>query len=128
MAEGIKVQNSDLLDRLATASDAPRDSEGNIRRQQLNSFAGRWVRAAWGDNCGSLPDEDNADLSKLGGVRESFHRMVKAALLSPPTLGEVKGRDGITRTERRSVAAWLERYAFAEESRPNQWYGLRSFM
>jgi hypothetical protein len=122
MTVAVACPTSELIERLSAANDAPRDSEGHVRRQQLPQFFARWARPAWGDLLQSLPDEDGAELADLGSARDTFRRLVRDAMLTHVSLGEVVGPGGTTRTERRSLADWLHRF-----SKPGPWHSLRSF-
>jgi len=112
MADGVSGAPSALIDRLATATDAPRYQDGNIKRQQLPSFFRQWSRTAWADILLELPAEDDATLTEDAPARETFRRLVREALLSEVTLGDTIGASGnVTHSERRSLAEWCQRFA-----------------
>lgn len=128
MVEACGVADSNLIDKLATATDAPRLAAngkrdgGDVKRASLPAFFKTWSRIAWGDLLGELKDEDAADLKADSATAETFRRLVKDALLSEKMLGDTIGkRDDITRTERRSVADWCVKFA-----KPGPWRSIRS--
>jgi hypothetical protein len=123
MGEACAVPDSDLITRLAGAADAPRFSGvgGGVKWGSLPSFFKTWARVAWGDLLRALPEEDDADPAETGPAREEFRRMVRDALLSEVTLGDVIGRVAVVQTERRSLIGWCIKFA-----KPGNWQSIRS--
>ena len=123
MGEATAVPDSDLIARLAGAADAPRfpGVGGGVKWNSLPGFFKNWAKVAWGDLLRALPEEDDADPAATGPAREEFRRMVRDALLSESTLGDVIGKTGVTQTERRSLIGWCVKFA-----KPGNWKSIRS--
>ncbi|MBA4065465.1 MAG: hypothetical protein C0501_17475 [Isosphaera sp.] len=111
MGEACAVADSVLIARLERAADAPQYQNGAVKRGSLPAFFKTWSRVAWGDLLNSLPDEDGADLGAGSAAAEAFRRMVRDAMLSEVVLGDVIGKDDVTRTERRSLIDWCLKFA-----------------
>ena len=111
MAVACAVPTSALIERLAEATDAPKFQGGGVKRSSLPGFFKTWSRVAWGDLLASLPEEDAATLGDDAPVKEQFRQLVREALLSEVTLGDTIGANGVTHTERRSLAEWCQRFA-----------------
>jgi putative DNA primase/helicase len=129
MGEGCALCDSELIAKLATASDVPRYAAkpgevGPIKYGSLPAFFGTWAKVAWGDLLRSLPDEDAAELGEDGPAREDFRRMVSDAMLSQIVLGDVirPGKTEVTQTERRSIIDWCHKFA-----KPKLWKSIRSY-
>jgi hypothetical protein len=120
MGEACAVPDSDLIARLAGAADAPRQN-GAVKWNSLPGFFKNWAKVAWGDLLRSLPEEDDADPAATAPAREEFRRMVRDALLSEVTLGDVIGKSAVTQTERRSLIGWCVKFA-----KPGNWQSIRS--
>jgi hypothetical protein len=121
MGEACSVPDSQLIDRLAGASNAPQFKGGGINRNALPTFFRTWARVAWGDILGQLPDEDQATLGDDSAAREEFRRLVGDVLLSEVVLGEVIGKSGATQTERCSLIEWCRKFG-----KPGPWRAIRS--
>ena len=112
-AEATSTPTSALIDRLATATDAPRYESGEVKRSALPRFFTSWAKTAWGDLLAELPTEDHAMLGGDGPARDEFRRLVTAAMLTEFALGSVvRGSDQEVReVERRCVVDWCVRFA-----------------
>ncbi len=121
MGEACAVPDSGLIARLAAAPDAPRYKGGGLNHNALPGHFRTWAKVAWGDLLKALPDEDGAALGAGSAAGETFRRMVRDAMLSEVVLGDVIGKDDVTRTERRSLIDWCVRFA-----KPGPWRGIRS--
>jgi len=115
------VPNSRLIEKLASAIDAPKFAGGGVKRDSLPGFFRKWASVAWGDLLATLPDEDTAELGIDGPAGEEFARLVREAMLSEVVLGDLHSNDGALRTERRSLIDWCHRFA-----KPGPWRGIRS--
>jgi hypothetical protein len=109
-----------LVDKLAEAEDAPRDSDGKVRRHSLPRFFHVWARSAWVDLLDSLPEEDVAEI--IDPAEEEFRGRVARAL---HTLFSFSPwiRRGEPQVERRSIIAWCDLLA-----KPGNWAQLGSLL
>lgn len=122
MVVAVSVPTSALLERLEMARDVPKDAEGRVKRQALPPFFAKWSKTAWGDLLAGLPDEDGAELGAVAPVRETFRRLVREALLTQITMGDVIGSHGANQIERRSLIEWCLKFA-----KPGPWRSIRSY-
>jgi hypothetical protein len=120
-AAACSTPTSRLIDRLAGAADAPAYKGGGVNRNALPGFFRKWAPVAWGDLLAELPDEETAELGADAQPAEEFRRLVREALLSEITLGDVIGRQGVVQTERRSLIGWCMKFA-----RSGPWRSIRS--
>jgi hypothetical protein len=108
------IPDTQILQRLAGAVDAPADKNG-VQTDKLPGFFRKWAPVAWGDLLGELPDEVTAKLGDDAPAREAFVRLVREALCTQLTLGTViRGQSGdneVTQTERRSLIGWCAKLA-----------------
>ena len=112
MGVACALPDSDLIERLATTTDAPRTSESHVKRHALPGFFKNWAKVAWGDLLKSLPDEDNAPRGAEGLVKEEFRRLVREAMLTEVVLGDiVRQPNAATQIERRSLISWCQLFA-----------------
>jgi len=117
---GDVVPDSVVIDRLAEATDAPRDDEGRAKRGRLPTLYATWARVAFGDVLTELPTEEAVSAPRQG----RFPRLVARLLTSMVTLGNSVS-DAEIKTERRSVIAWCA--AFTQRaSKWQTWQRLRS--
>jgi hypothetical protein len=123
MGVACEVPNSKLIEKLAGASDAPRFKGGNVDRDKLPGWFKKWCKVAWGDLLESLPDEDAATLGSGSIAADEFRRLVREAMLAEIVIGDIIGRDDVTRTERRSLIDWCVKWA-----KPGPWKSIRSKM
>jgi hypothetical protein len=108
--------DSGVLAALASASNAPRVPEkfgGGVNEDALPALFRKWSCVAWGDLLRELPDEVNARLGADAPARETFVRLVREALMTQVTFGDVIGRQGVTQVERRSLIGWADKFAKA---------------
>ena len=131
MGEACALGDSELIARLARASDAPRyagknGQQGDVKTAGLPTFLRTWVKIAWGDLLRGLPIEDAADLGAAAPARDEFHRLVRDAMLSQLALGEIVGKTdrdrGPTQVERCSLIDWCAKFA-----RGGPWKSIRSY-
>jgi len=115
------VPDSVVLMRLASAADAPRDKHGAPDPDRLPGLFRKWAPVAWGDLRGSLPDEVRAVISSEAPAAEAFLRLVREAMCTQLTLGDVIKDTGVTQTERRSLIGWCVKFA-----KPGPWRDVRS--
>jgi hypothetical protein len=104
------VPDSKIIARLAAASDAPKDKHG-VNVDALPAFFKKWAPVAWGDLRGELTDETQALLADDAPARETFVRLVREAMFTQITFGDVIGRQGVVQTERRSLIGWCQKFA-----------------
>lgn len=112
MSEACTLADSKLIAQLADAADAPCYRGGGVNRNALPGFFKNWARTAWADLLSELPDEDEADIRTTGptaGVE--LRRLVREAMLSSITFGDVIGHIGVSQVERRPLAGWCEKFA-----------------
>ena len=121
MTVACSVADSVLIDQLMKAADVPTFQGGVIKRNALPGFFKTWARVAWGDLLSTLPDEDGVALESDGPAREVFRRLMREALLSEVVLGDTIGTEGTTKTERRSLIDWCQRFA-----KQGPWKSIRS--
>jgi hypothetical protein len=121
MGVACAVPDSELIDRLAGAKNAPRFAGGGVKENALPGFFKTWAKVAWGDLIRGLPDEDAADLGSAAPAREEFRRLVREALLTEFTLQDVIGRLDVRQVERRSLIHWCAKFA-----KPGPWRSIRS--
>jgi hypothetical protein len=119
-AEACSGPGKALVDKLAEAEDAPRDSDGKVRRHSLPRFFHVWARSAWVDLLDSLPEEDVAEITDP--AEEEFRGRVARAL---HTLFSFSPwiRTGEREIERRSIIAWCDLLA-----KPGNWAQLGSLL
>lgn len=113
-----------LIDRLELASDAPRLKGGQIDRQGLPQFHGRWCRSALGDMVASLREEDQ-ESEVSAAAEDDFRLQLARALTTIVSLGNTYQGDGggeETRVERRSLLQWAALWA-----KPGPWKPVRSY-
>ncbi len=119
-----------LIEKLAGATDAPRDRKGNRDRAALPYFFNQWCRSAWADLLGGLPEEEvTAEISE--SAQDEFRGKVTAALLTLVSMGRrvqdakegQEGRRPETEIERRSLLDWCWQWA-----KPGRWESVRSYM
>ena len=125
MTVGVGVPNSGLIDRLARAINAPRFPDaagGGVKHEQLPGLFRKWGSTAWGDLLDSLPEEDEAELGQDSPTAETFRRLVRDAMFTGVTLGDVIGHTNITQVERRSMISWCIRFAT-----PGPWRSIRDY-
>src|SRR5262249_14627880 len=103
------------------ATDAPRYKGGTLNRNALPAFFRTWSSVAWGDLLAGLPDEDSAELGNDGPAPEEFRRLVREAMLAEVVIGDIIGKDDVTRIERRSLIDWCAKFA-----KPGPWRSIRS--
>lgn len=118
------IPNSEVLHRLASAIDAPHKNQrhgGGVDLEALPGLFRKWVGVAWGDLLQQLPEEVQARLGDDAPAREKFHQLVREAMYSQITFGDVIGRQGVTQTERRSLVGWCVKFA-----KVGQWRDIRS--
>lgn len=123
MSRACAVPTTELIEKLATASDAPRYQGGAVKTGSLVSVFKTWSKVAWGDLLSELPDEDTAILDAEGPAADEFRRLVKEAMFTEVVLGDVIGQGNITMTERRSLISWCHRFAKKPGGR---WQDIRS--
>jgi hypothetical protein len=116
MGEACAVANSNLINRLEFASDAPTIGKTQVvNRGALPGFFRTWGKVSWGDLMLELPDEDTAELGENAPARDEFRRLVASALLTEVVLGTAirgKGDDhAVTEVERRPLIDWCRRFA-----------------
>ena len=113
MTETCAVPDSPLIERLATAVDAPkhRGDPPSVNRDALPSFFNKWAKVAWGDLLSALPDEDDAEIGGAEPIRDEFRQLVADAMLSEIVLEDTIGHTGVTHTERRSLIDWCTKFA-----------------
>src|SRR5262249_12340168 len=123
MSEGCARQDSEVLSRLESASDAQKYKGGGVDVDKLPALFVKWSKAAWGDMLNRLPEEDDAEVAADSPSGEEFVRLVREAMLSQVVLGEtITGHGGQTQVERRSLLGWCQRFA-----RPGDWEQIRSY-
>jgi hypothetical protein len=109
----------DLVERLLTATDAPRDRKG-INRDLVPKFFWTWAKSAWRDLLDTLPEEEEGEeVAELAG--EEFRKAVAAALFTLITLQVTFEKDGEVRNERRTLLDWCRLFAKAD-----RWGDVRS--
>lgn len=103
--------NFAVIARLELATDAPRNSEGLVKRDSLPGFFKKWAPVAWGQLLSETPDEDEAALGadSLGG--EEFRRLVRGCLLSEVLLADTIKGTRVTERESRSLIDWCVKFA-----------------
>jgi hypothetical protein len=122
MRTACAVPTTALINRLSTATDAPKVSKSReVNRDALPGHFRLWGPVAWGDLIDSLPDEDRADLGDLGEPQEEMRRLVRAAMLTQITLGSAIGDDPY-RVERRSLIEWCDKF-----KKRGPWKAIRSY-
>jgi hypothetical protein len=111
-----------LVELLATASDAPRERNGTVKRHALPQFFNTWAKSAWVDMLNQLPEEEQTE-EVNGRAEEEFRAQVAAGLNQLITLGEASAfRNQEPKVERRSVIDWCARFA-----REGPWRSIRSY-
>jgi hypothetical protein len=119
--EACQYPDSAVIARLALASDAPA-ANGAVKVSGLPAFFRNWSKVAWGDLFKELPEEDAAKIGGNAPAADEFRRLVREALFTEVVLGETIGKEGEqTRTERRSLIDWCQRFA-----KFGPWRGVRS--
>lgn len=113
-----KLPTSELIERLASADDAPSFKGGGVNHGALPGFFRKWAPVAWGDLLKDLPEEDVAPLGNEAPAREQFRQLVREALFTECTLAQTITRtDRVgneikeTHAERRSLVSWCRMWA-----------------
>lgn len=113
----------ELLNALATASDAPQVRTGGVDTAALPKFFNTWVRSAWMDLLDGLPEEEGAvEVSDM--AQEEFWAKVSAGLHTIVAMGHHQHdqRGGTTEVQRRSLLDWCNLWA-----KPGRWQQVRSY-
>lgn len=116
MGEATSLPDSALIAALAGAANAPRylngGQQGEVKTDALPGVFRKWARVAWGDMLRDLPDEDGV-MEGAGAelVRDEFRRLVRDAMLTEITVGDVIGSYGATQIERRPLIDWCFKFA-----------------
>jgi hypothetical protein len=128
--------DSELLEQLELAEDAPWRGKGEVNVGALPKFFATWVRTAWADLLAEQPEEEEAgELSDPAA--EEFRRAVAEGLYRQVTFGvkvklkatklvqgkETEVEEEHPRQEHRSVIDWCRHFA-----RPGNWSGVRSLL
>jgi putative DNA primase/helicase len=116
--------DSNLIDQLAGATDAPRLQNGVVNRALLPKLFFTWGPTAHADLLASLvEEEDSAEI--VEPAREEFRALVAAALHQIVAFGRTsyEGGQEVTRTERRSLIELCDMWA-----KPSNWGQVRSYL
>jgi hypothetical protein len=124
-AEGTWGADTELLEKLAAASNAPRDKQtGAVQWNALPQFFNSWSKAAWMDMLKDVPEEEAVEVVDQT-AEEEFRQLLAGALNTLVTLGSTTttrgGRD-TQQQERRSIVDWAARFA-----KSGPWKGVRSY-
>jgi hypothetical protein len=113
----------ELIELLAGAADAPRYSDGSVKRIALPQFFNTWAPVAWKDLVNELPEEEGADQIS-DSAEEQFKRKLAGILLHIEALkyGRKDGSDEEPDIQRRSLIQWCQLFA-----KPGRWQAIRSF-
>lgn len=126
IGEATSGADSQLIGRLAAASDAPRDAHGQVKFHSLPSFFHNWSKTAWMDVMKGLPDANSAPVRDEGAANE-FRRVVTKAFLTQVPLGVAVinpvTKRMETQTQRRALIDWA--WHFAREGVWKQVYSYR---
>jgi hypothetical protein len=122
------VPTVEVIDQLATSSDARRDTKGEVMPQALPTLARTWVGPALAATMRALPLEADApEVCEAAALR--FRQRLALLLstmvtLSQVSTGEQHRRDDYheRRDERRSLRGWAEVFA-----KPDLWSQLRTY-
>ncbi len=106
-----------VIDRLALASDAPRDSDGRAKRLALPAQFAAWLKVAWGQLLADLPIEDDAPTAVV--TDDEFVRQLTALLTSMVVL-TAPGAPHSTRSF--GSWAWL-----AAQEAPGYWRRVQTY-
>jgi hypothetical protein len=105
---------SDLIDRLASAREAPRTEQGEAVRAKLPALFRTWAPTAWADLLAALPEESSSE-EIPEQARESFRAAVTRALLTVVALqyrhGRGKADDKADDVQRRPLIDWARQFA-----------------
>lgn len=116
-SEGCFAPDRMLVNKLAHATDAPKDTNGAVDPKRLPKFYRDWARSAWAELLNGL--EEEADTSEVvGSAEEEFRRAVASGLHEQVTLGREDADP-----ERRSFIDWADRFA-----KPGRWSQVRSYL
>jgi hypothetical protein len=125
--------DSELIDALAGAEDAPHDADGTVKRPSLPGLFRKWAPTAWADLWKSLPEEDATAGEVADAAADEFKAKVSGALYRMVTLAHkvdvVRVIDGKQKTvretqqEHRSLIAWCDLLAA-----PGKWESIRSYL
>jgi hypothetical protein len=115
---------SDLINRLAQATDAPRQEDGAVKRGALPKLFATWVRTAHADLLAGLPEEEAGD-EIVEPARAEFRARVAAALHHIVTIGHTTYEDKkeVTRTERHSLIELCDMWG-----KPGGWERVRDYL
>jgi hypothetical protein len=121
-AEACYAPGKELVEKLSSASDAPRNDSG-VKRSALPQFFRTWAPSAWSDLLDGLQEEEGAaEISDL--AQEEFRNRVSRALHTLVSFGrEIKGGLGETEIQRRSLISWCALWA-----KPGPWAHARSLL
>jgi hypothetical protein len=118
-AEGCFAPDRELVNRLANATDVPKDSNGEPDPKRIPKFYRDWARSAWQQMLKDLLEEAQVP-DVVTTAEEEFRRTVANALHEQVTLG----RDDEDKPPRReSLIDWC--CAFAK---PGRWRSIRSYL
>lgn len=122
MGVACELPTSGLIGKLALATNAP-VKNGNVVHEALPSLFRKWAKVAWADLLELLPDEDTAKLGKGTAAADEFKRLVRDVMLTQIVIGDIIGRNDVTRTERRSLIDWCQKWA-----KVGPWKSIRSYL
>jgi hypothetical protein len=120
-AEGCYAPDRQLVNKLANATDAPRDNNGEPDPRRIPKFYRDWARSSWQEMLNGLVEEA-ATAEVVPCAEEEFRRAVTAALHEQVTLG----REG-EEPERRSLLNWCDLWA-GKLGAPGTWQSIRSYL
>jgi hypothetical protein len=115
--EGCFAPDRTLVGKLATARDAPKDSNGEVDPKRIPKFYRDWARSAWAEVLNGLQEEEDV-AEVVQTAEEAFRRAVAVGLHEQATLGREDEAP-----ERRSLIDWAVRFA-----RPGPWKKIRSYL
>jgi hypothetical protein len=115
--EGCFAPDRVLIDKLLTATDGPKDGNGNPNRKLVPQFYGNWARPAWQEMLRGL-DEEDACSEVIAPAKEEFRQAVTKGLHEQVTLGR-EGQD----PQRHSLVDWAVKFA-----KVGDWKQVRSYL
>jgi hypothetical protein len=116
-----------LVEKLAFASDCPRNDNG-IMRSLIPKLFKTWAPVAWRGVLAELPEEETT-AEVVGSAKEGFWAQVAAGLHTHVVLGYRHQGTEETSVERRPLIQWAGMFAYpASNASPGKWANVRGYL
>jgi hypothetical protein len=113
--EACFAADRELLEKLAHATDVPRDRKAKVDPSALPAFFWTFAKTAWKELIKPLPEEEESG-EVVESAREEFRRLVASGLYTQATFTDANGNP-----ERRTLLQWACVWA-----KPGPWKDVRA--